>query len=135
MGPNTEGELGDGTSAFRLSLEPIVPPGNPDLRISKWHIEEFWVGLPAAYAIKVTNVGHTATSGTTTVIDILPPGLFNPSGFRNNWTCSTRTRSSACTNPQPIQPGETIEYNYAHCGRRSFSFSRRDKHSDCFQRI
>jgi uncharacterized repeat protein (TIGR01451 family) len=59
------------------------------------------------YIIRVTNSGasSTASSGTTTVQDILPAGVeYTASGSGTGWTCSVALRTLTCTSTQGVAP-------------------------------
>src|SRR5260370_24033299 len=59
----------------------------PDLTLTKAHSGTFTPGQTGAtYAITVTNVGATATSGTVTVTDTVPSGLTATGIARTGWT-------------------------------------------------
>ncbi|MGC4048911.1 MAG: hypothetical protein QM757_05235 [Paludibaculum sp.] len=79
----------------------------PDLSISVLRGVPFTVGSPAGYAITVTNAGGSATSGTTTVTDVLPAGLTYGSSSGTGWACAAASQTVTCTNPTAIAPGAT----------------------------
>jgi uncharacterized repeat protein (TIGR01451 family) len=106
-GYNYYGQVGDGAAGIELLPVPVVPPGSPDIVISKTHAGSFSIGIPASYAITLTNVGQTATSGTLTVIDTLPVGLNFSSASGTNWTCGAAGRAITCTSPASIDPGSS----------------------------
>ena len=60
------------------------------------------------YVIRVTNSGASllASSGTTTVQDILPSGVeYDTAATGSGWTCSVTLRTLRCTSVQAIAPG------------------------------
>jgi uncharacterized repeat protein (TIGR01451 family) len=120
-GYNYYGQVGDGAAGIELLPVPVVPPGSPDIVISKTHAGSFSIGIPASYAITLTNVGQTATSGTLTVIDTLPVGLNFSSASGTNWTCGAAGRAITCTSPASIDPGSssTITLNPVTRTRRT----------------
>lgn len=81
----------------------------PDLEISKSHVGDFTVGQNGIYTITVTNVGTAPTSGTITVVDTLPTGLGFVSGTGSGWSCSAVGQTVTCTNPGPLNPGESSD--------------------------
>ena len=72
----------------------------PDLTITKIHSGNFAQGQTGAiYTITVTNGGNTATAGSVSVVDTLPPSLTATGLSGTGWTCTlgtlTCTRSDA----------------------------------------
>jgi len=82
----------------------------PDLSITSSHSGKFGVGFNEAYNVAVTNVGARPTSGTTTVTDVLPPGLTFVSGTGNGWSCSAAGQTVTCTNPGILAAGAPSSY-------------------------
>src|SRR5882762_4205814 len=69
----------------------------PDLTIIKSHSGNFvQVQTGATYTITITNSGGTATSGTVTVTDTLPPSLTPTAISGTGWTC-TLSPTLGCT--------------------------------------
>src|SRR5207302_1782377 len=58
-----------------------------DLTIAKSHTDPFVRGSTGTYNLTVSNVGGTATSGTSTVTDMLPAGLTPTAASGTGWTC------------------------------------------------
>lgn len=97
--------------------------GNPDLRISMSHLENFDIGGLGIYTIKVDNTEGTADIplGTTATVTItLPRGLTaEPQNFAvNGWTCNATPVLNAddqvvCTNTQEVffPPNEPNSYS------------------------
>jgi uncharacterized repeat protein (TIGR01451 family) len=80
-----------------VNAAPVI-----DLRLSKTHSGSFTVGANGVYALLVTNLGNTATTGTITVTDTLPTGLSFVSGTGAGWSCSADGQVVTCANPGPI---------------------------------
>lgn len=79
----------------------------PDLQITKSHVGNFVVGQHGVYTITVTNTGMAPTVGTITVTDNLPLGLTFVSGVGPGWTCFADVQTVTCTNPGPLNPGDS----------------------------
>ena len=78
-----------------------------DLTISKSHKGNLIQGqIGAAYSIIVTNQGPSNTSGTTTVVDVLPAGLSATAISGSGWTCVLATLT--CTSTAAIAPGSSF---------------------------
>jgi uncharacterized repeat protein (TIGR01451 family) len=103
-GENTSGQTGDGRVLARTTFQAIVAAGSPDLALSKTHSGTLRTGENGSYTLTVTNVGQTATSGPTTVVDVLPAGLAYVSATGAGWSCSAVGQTVTCTNPNPIAP-------------------------------
>ena len=103
-GDNSSGELGDGRTARSTPVQ-VIQPGSPDLVIAMSHAGDFTVGDQGIYTLTITNAGFTATAGTITVTDTLPPGLAYVSAVGSGWTCSAADESVTCTSPSPLDPG------------------------------
>ena len=72
------------------------------------HTGDFTVGDQGIYGLKITNSGWTATAGTVTITDTLPPGLTYISGFGDGWNCSAADAIVTCTSPGSIDLGASI---------------------------
>ena len=86
----------------------LISPGSPDLVMAMGHAGEFTAGDQSIYILTVRNAGWSATAGTVTVNDTLPPGLTYLSGIGESWTCAAADHADhivTCTNPDPIKPG------------------------------
>src|SRR5437868_15420211 len=68
-----------------------------DLTIAKSHTDPFVRGSTGTYNLTVSNVGGTATSGTTTVTDTLPAGLTPTAASGAGWTCAIVAQTATCT--------------------------------------
>ncbi|MEP7380811.1 MAG: hypothetical protein ABI910_03950 [Gemmatimonadota bacterium] len=80
-------------------------PPTPDLAIVETATSAFTVGQNATYQLAVSNVSRAATTGTTTVTDILPAGLAFVSATGAGWSCSAAGNTVSCTNPAAIAAG------------------------------
>lgn len=83
----------------------VAPPGSPDLAIAMTHAGDLTVGDRGVYTLTITNTGRTATDGTLTVLDTLPPGLTLVSASGVDWSCSAADQMVTCMNPGPVRPG------------------------------
>jgi uncharacterized repeat protein (TIGR01451 family) len=88
----------------------LIQPGLPDLAIAMSHrgdftVGDFTIGDLGLYTLKIVNDGWTATAGTVTVTDKLPPGLTYLSAGGGGWNCSFADDTITCTNATSINPG------------------------------
>jgi len=84
--------------------DTIVLPA--DLAITKSHTGNFVQGQPGTYALTVSNVGGSPTSGSVGVIDDLPAGLVPTAASGTGWTCSIAAGVS-CNRSDPLAPGQS----------------------------
>jgi uncharacterized repeat protein (TIGR01451 family) len=89
-----------------------------DLTIGKNHTDPFVRGSTGTYTLTVSNVGGTATSGTTTVTDTLPAGLTPTVATGTGWTCGIAVQTVTCTSTDVVTsngsyPGISITVNVA----------------------
>jgi uncharacterized repeat protein (TIGR01451 family) len=109
---------GDTNSANNTASDLTAVITGPDLIVTKSHSGNFYRGQnstntppnPAQYAIAVSNIGGTPTSGTITVTDTLPNGLTFVSGGDggvkwNNCTASGQTVTCTSTTGYSIPAG------------------------------
>jgi len=74
-----------------------ITQNGPDLVIVKTHSGPFILGQTGIYTITVSNVGLSATDGTTvTVTDTLPSGLTFNAATGTNWNCSSAPPTVTC---------------------------------------
>jgi uncharacterized repeat protein (TIGR01451 family) len=84
-----------------------------DLSIEKTADEQFQVGTEGTFTITITNVGADPTTSPITVTDTLPVGVtlvrVEGEGFAPTpgALCTANNQVLTCTNPGPIEPGET----------------------------
>ena len=76
-----------------------------DLTINKSHSGNFTLGTNGTYTLAVSNGGGSATTGTITVTDVLPPGLGFVSASGTAWTCGFATGTVTCTRTTAITAG------------------------------
>lgn len=97
-----------GQNGFGVPNVPGVSPGAdcfPDLRLAKTNNgSTLNNGDASNYMLTVSNVGGSATSGTTTVVDVLPAGITVANGpvpltgaQAANWSCNAATNVLTCT--------------------------------------
>ncbi len=89
-----------GTPNPRMSVTNPPPAGSIDLAIFKTHSGSFTQGDASQnYTLLVTNVGSLATTGTVSVVDVLPAGLTATAMTGTGWTITlgtlTATRADA----------------------------------------
>ncbi|HEY6348292.1 MAG TPA: RHS repeat-associated core domain-containing protein [Candidatus Angelobacter sp.] len=88
----------------------------PLLKITKTHSGNFATGQQnAAYTLTVSNASTTtATSGTVTVSDFVPPGMTLASASGTNWTCTAGVCSrSDVLAAEASYPAITVSVNVA----------------------
>ena len=92
---------------------PGVSPGAdcfPDMRLTKTNNgSTLNNGDVSNYVLTVSNVGGSATSGTTTVVDVLPAGITVANGAvaltgaqATNWACSAASNVLTCTSTTAV---------------------------------
>ncbi len=97
-----------GQNGFAAPDAPGVSPGAdcfPELRLAKTNNgSTLNNGDGSNYVLTVSNVGGTATNGTTTVVDVLPTGITVGNGAvpltgaqAANWTCNSASNVLTCT--------------------------------------
>ncbi|MFN7622108.1 MAG: beta strand repeat-containing protein, partial [Acidobacteriota bacterium] len=76
-------------------------------------------GLSTPYTLTVTNNGNIATSGTITVVDVLPTGMTIPDGVVTetgaqaaNWTCTATSNVVTCTSGTAIASSGTSVFGF-----------------------
>ncbi len=97
----TVSTAGDANSTNDTATDPTTVNASlqPDLSITKTHVGNFTVGIPASYTITITNIGSASTTGPTTVTDTVPLGLSFVAGTSTGWTCSALNQTVTCINP------------------------------------
>jgi uncharacterized repeat protein (TIGR01451 family) len=95
---------GELNTANDTATDPTTVIQEPDLTIAKSHTGNFTQGQTGAtYTLTVVNVGFGSTSGTTTVVDTLPPSLTATAMAGTGWTCNIATVS--CTSTAVVAAG------------------------------
>ena len=107
---DTYGSAGNngGQQGFLPPNVPGVSPGAdcfPDLRLAKTNNgSTLNNGDASNYVLTVSNVGGSASTGTTTVVDVLPAGITVSNGpvpltgaQAANWACNAATNVLTCT--------------------------------------
>ncbi len=76
-------------------------------------------GGTTAYTLTVSNTGNVATSGTITVVDVLPGGMTIANGAvplsgaqSGNWSCTAASNVMTCTSSTAIAAGGTSVFGY-----------------------
>jgi uncharacterized repeat protein (TIGR01451 family) len=100
---------GDAVASNNIARDPTpVVSSTLDLAIVKTAgSPQFRVGTNGTYSLAVTNVSQLPTNGTTTVTDVLAPGLTFVSATGTGWSCGASGQTVTCTTPGPIAPGAT----------------------------
>ena len=89
---------------FINTVVPAVPPGVPDLIITKTHAGNFRQGdIGDTYTLHITNIGAVATTGIVSVTDNLPAGLLATAIAGLGWNCVSG--SLVCTRSDALAPG------------------------------
>ncbi|MGC4050590.1 MAG: hypothetical protein QM757_14530 [Paludibaculum sp.] len=84
---------------------PTAGASGPDLSISLTHTSAFLQGQTnAVYLIRVTNEGGTPTTGTISVIEMMPSGITISSMSGPGWSCLSNT----CNRSDSVQPGQML---------------------------
>ncbi len=101
----TPGDLnpGNNTGAVTTPVGGIAL----DLAIAKTLVGSMTAGQNATYNLAVSNISLAATTGTTTVSDVLPTGLTLVSASGGGFTCSAAGQTVTCTNAAVISSGQT----------------------------
>jgi uncharacterized repeat protein (TIGR01451 family) len=147
-GPNAPSNPGDQYAAINNFQFCVPAKSNPDLALIKSDGNAtFAAGSTGTYTFTVQNHGGAATTGTTTVKDILPAGMsftspLTPGGANGaNWSCAVSTTTNAndtatCTSTTAIAaasgstPGQsvfTLPVNVASSVDPSLSLNNRAK--------
>ncbi len=88
--------------------DPTLILDGQDLGLSKTHAANFTAGQQGGYTISVRNFGTAATTGPSTVTDVLPAGLTYVSADGGpDWNCSESLGTVTCTHNDPIAAGAT----------------------------
>ena len=94
-----------GATAQATANVTVLNPG-PDLLIKKSHTGNFLPGqVGATYTITVSSTGTLPTSGTVTVVDMLPSALTTTAMVGTGWTCTVGTLT--CTRADALATGST----------------------------
>ncbi|MBO0930085.1 beta strand repeat-containing protein [Fibrella aquatilis] len=83
---------------------PIACP-NPVLALVKQAPPTIAQNVPFSYTFTVNNSGSGASSGLTSVVDVLPTGLQFLSGGGNGWSCAAVGQTVSCSSATPISAG------------------------------
>lgn len=74
---------------------PVLPLA--DLTVEKTHAGDLAYGRPAAYDVRVTNLGPTPAPGPVTVVDTLPVGMTFAGAAGDGWACTEAGGTVTCT--------------------------------------
>ncbi|MCC6769990.1 MAG: DUF11 domain-containing protein [Gemmatimonadaceae bacterium] len=101
--PNEQaGRLANNTDTDPTTIDPVPAL---DLAIVKTATGPFAVGQNAAYQLTVNNLSSSATTGATTITDVLPAGLTFVSAAGTGWICSFASGTVSCTYAAAIAAG------------------------------
>ena len=78
---------GESNTANDTASDPTVVNAAADFKIALARSGVCLPGQACTYAVTVTNVGGSTSSGTVTVSDTLPPGLTSTSASGAGWSC------------------------------------------------
>jgi uncharacterized repeat protein (TIGR01451 family) len=93
---------GNGTGTGPIEVKP--PVAGSDLTVAKTRTGSgpLLPGQSVTFAVKVTNVGASPTSGTVTVTEAVPAGLTITALSGTGWTCTVATPT--CTRADALAP-------------------------------
>jgi len=82
----------------------------PDLTIAKTHTGNLTGGTTVPYTVTVSNSGHLASSGTTTVTDVLDATNFTSvtSATGTGWGCTIAVLTVTCSRVDVLAPGASF---------------------------
>jgi uncharacterized repeat protein (TIGR01451 family) len=95
------------TLSLAILLSACSSSNPAQLSIVKSHAAAFTAGSNGTYNISVSNTALGATTGVTTVTDVLPTGMTFVSGTGTGWTCSANGQTVTCTNSTSITPNSS----------------------------
>ncbi|HEU4664510.1 MAG TPA: DUF11 domain-containing protein, partial [Dokdonella sp.] len=112
-----------GLTTFQTPNTPGILPGavcSPDLRLAKSDgTSTLTGGGTTTYALTVSNIGNSITSGTITVVDVLPASLSVANGTvplsgpqAANWSCSAASNVVTCTSGTTIGASATSAFAF-----------------------
>lgn len=108
---------GDKTEIGDVEIACVDPQAEqPDLTLSKTHLDTLTFGNSGTYSITVSNVGSGPTTGPITVVDQLPPGITYSSVSGAGWSCAAGPVTPAgqtvtCAHAGPLAPGGSLTLN------------------------
>ncbi len=96
-----------GQDMVLLNAEILVVPTMPvaDLAIKIARAGALKIGTDVEYTVTVTNNGPYTESGTITVKNALPSGMYYVSGTVVGWSCSATSTAGTCTYTKGLAPG------------------------------
>ncbi|MGJ5814862.1 hypothetical protein [Paludibaculum fermentans] len=103
-GSEEYGQVGDNSPVSPATPMQALPFGYADLTVSMSDDGPVPVGGQLVYTVTVTNLGQLASSGVTTVTNILPVGTYFASASGAGWTCQAIGQVVTCTTSAPIGP-------------------------------
>ena len=92
------------TARVQVRSKSSPPVAGSDLTLAKTRTGSgiLLPGQPVTFAVRVTNVGASPTSGTVTVTETPPAGLTVTALSGTGWTCTVATRT--CTRADALAP-------------------------------
>jgi|GEM_PF-6612415 len=88
--------------------DPTLILDGQDLGLSKTHAANFTAGQQGGYTISVRNFGTAATTGPSTVTDVLPAGLTYVSADGGpDWNCSESLGTVTCDHAGVLAAGQS----------------------------
>ena len=109
--------LGDVDPGNDRSVDAVAVTGQPDLQLVKRDGGAFTVGATGTYALTVSNLGLSQTTGAITVRDSLPAGVDYVSASGSGWTITavppivTATYAAALDTPDSAAFAITVRAN------------------------
>ena len=104
---------GSATASLPARCAPSIntPVNAPHLKLEKTAgMAEFSVGVASSYELKLTNVGTAETSGTITLVDVMPPSM-TVGDLASVPACQlagSPVQQLTCEFSQVLQPGESL---------------------------
>jgi uncharacterized repeat protein (TIGR01451 family) len=98
------------TASKAFTLTVAIPNPFPKMTVTKTHTGRFTVGATGVFNLLVKNLGTGPTTGTTTVVDSLPNGLFLVSAAGTGWSCAGGGSAVICTDAAVIPAGGSTSF-------------------------
>ncbi|MGJ9416167.1 DUF6701 domain-containing protein [Massilia sp. CMS3.1] len=98
-----------GQDMVLLNAEILLVPTMQisDLAIKITRTGALKINTDVEYTVTVTNNGPVTESGTITVTNTLPPGMYYTAGIVTGWSCTATATAGTCTYTRGLAPGAT----------------------------
>jgi len=107
LDPDDPGRTGAGNNSSATIVTTVLAP---DLQLTKSSASTFTVGGSASFTLIANNISGTApSSGTITVVDVLPAGLSYVAAGSGGagWICGSAGQVVTCSSNTPLPTGAT----------------------------